>query len=140
MSSLDAQTLTTRHTHAHTHTHTHTHDRQLNETLDALREIAEGKKTMNENFDIFELTLRRYHFQFVEMFPLATDTNNKKKREPISLIIEDPTVRAPPFLHHRVCSLIPCHPRICWQARALWDQHVGKTVYLCDFEVRAVSP
>lgn len=81
---------------------------QLNETLAALREIAEGKKTMNENFDIFELTLRRYHFQFVEMFPLATDT--KKKREPISLIIEDPT------------------------ARALWDQHVGKAVYLCDFE------
>ncbi|ELR18541.1 Fbox domain containing protein [Acanthamoeba castellanii str. Neff] len=81
---------------------------QLNETLAALREIAEVKKTMNENFDIFELTLRRYHFQFVEMFPLATDT--KKKREPISLIIEDPT------------------------ARALWDQHVGKAVYLCDFE------
>jgi hypothetical protein len=102
-----------------------------------LREIAEGKKTMNENCDIFELTLRRYHFQFVEMFPLATDT--KKKREPISLIIEDPTVRAPPKLTPE--DFVSMHnAHMSWQARALWDQHVGKAVYLCDFEVRWCPP
>jgi hypothetical protein len=55
-----------------------------------LNEIAQGKRRMNENFDIFELTLRRYHFQFVEMFPVASQT---KQKTPISLLIEDPYVR-----------------------------------------------
>jgi hypothetical protein len=54
-----------------------------------MTQISWGIQRVNENFDIFELMLMHYHFQFMEMFPVASQAEHKT---PISLLIEDPIV------------------------------------------------
>ena len=61
---------------------------QINETVLVLRCVASNSFPVTDNFDIFELTLRRYYDQFAAMFPLR-GVNLQKA----SHLVTDPNAR-----------------------------------------------
>jgi len=79
----------------------------LFQTSRMINDIAKGLATVTENFDIFELTLRRYLEQANRMFPLQD--NERQRPDPPSELIEDPT------------------------ARLVWEKNVGRNAYYTTF-------
>ncbi|KAL6074093.1 Villin headpiece domain containing protein [Balamuthia mandrillaris] len=86
--------------------------KNLQETSVTLSKILEGKFSVNENFDIFELILRRYYEQLRAMFP------------PFSR-------RSPP---KSVKPAIPSKLITDTRARLVWDSRIGRDKYHVDFE------
>jgi len=83
-------------------------DKQLLETHFVLEQVISGQIYMNENFDIIELSLRRYYSDFMLMFSPLGEANQAYSRP--SLIITDD------------------------KARKVWEKNVGKHVYFCSFK------
>jgi len=79
---------------------------QLRETKATLDKILNETYVVTDNFDIFELTVRRYYEQLRAMFPLRT---RKKLAAPAQLITDS-------------------------KARAVWNNKVGKDQHHCEFD------
>jgi hypothetical protein len=78
---------------------------QLEETCDMVTRIQQSRLALTDNFDIFELTLRRYHGQMEKMFPISA----QETPDAYVSIITDA------------------------EARRLWIRHLGKTPF-CSFD------
>eukprot|EP01087_Luapelamoeba_hula_P002142 TRINITY_DN1187_c1_g1_i1.p1 TRINITY_DN1187_c1_g1~~TRINITY_DN1187_c1_g1_i1.p1 ORF type:complete len:573 (+),score=119.12 TRINITY_DN1187_c1_g1_i1:562-2280(+) len=83
-------------------------NKQLLETVSILVQVKEGTISLNQNFDIIELSLRRYYAHFVLMFSPMGEASSMFEYP--SEIITDP------------------------QARAIWEKKVGRGKYFVDFE------
>ncbi|KAL6056733.1 Villin headpiece domain containing protein [Balamuthia mandrillaris] len=85
-------------------------NKSLLETRQSLEQISSGQMQLNDQFDIFELTLRRYYEQFKAMFPTPEDQKASKPLLSASHLIQDR------------------------KARRLWEECVGPDDLLIDFE------
>lgn len=83
-------------------------NRQLLETTEILVQVKAGRITLNANFDIIELSLRRYYAHFVLMF--------------------SPTGQASSLFEY------PSEMIHDLQARQIWNTYVGQDKYFVDFE------
>lgn len=75
-----------------------------------MQNIVKGTYQINDNFDVFELALRRYYEQIKAMFPLPRQGSRSKPKRFPSEIITDP------------------------EAQRIWVTYVGKKQFSCDFE------
>jgi hypothetical protein len=78
--------------------------------------LRRGTAAVTENFDVFELTLRRYLEQSNRLFPLEGD--DRDRPDPPSSCIEDK------------------------KARQVWDRNIGADVYFTTFAtfIKKASP
>jgi len=83
-------------------------NKQLLETTSILVQVRSGTMSLNQNFDIIELSLRRYYAHFVLMFSPTGEASSMFEYP--SEIITDP------------------------QARHIWEAKIGRTKYFVDFE------
>eukprot|EP01087_Luapelamoeba_hula_P011569 TRINITY_DN3155_c1_g1_i3.p1 TRINITY_DN3155_c1_g1~~TRINITY_DN3155_c1_g1_i3.p1 ORF type:complete len:1055 (+),score=225.69 TRINITY_DN3155_c1_g1_i3:61-3225(+) len=83
---------------------------QLRDTMTGLQHIIKGTYQINDNFDVFELALRRYYEQIKTMFPIPRSNSRSKPKSFPSDLITDP------------------------EARRIWSTYVGKKEFSCDFE------
>lgn len=83
-------------------------NKQLIETSQILVQVRKGTIKLNQNFDIIELSLRRYYAHFVLMFSPTGEASSLFQCP--SEMIQDP------------------------RARAIWDRYVGRDKYFVDFD------
>jgi len=83
-------------------------NKQLIETSQILVQVRKGTIKLNQNFDIIELSLRRYYAHFVLMFSPTGEASSLFQYP--SEMIQDP------------------------RARAIWDKYVGREKYFVDFD------
>ncbi|MDP2437800.1 MAG: hypothetical protein Q8P67_18825 [archaeon] len=81
---------------------------QMCQTQEMITRIVRKRATMTPNFDIFELTLRRYQGQLAQMFP-AQGESSAVIHSPSTLIID-------------------------LEARAIWEQAFGHYCYFVSFD------
>jgi len=113
---------------------------QLRESLDIIHSIMEFRAPLTVNFDILDLSLRRYLRQLKAMFPIPEVSPPKSSSKAPSSSSDSDGPRASPLatsLAPLPLRSIPEYPSgliADAKAREIWEARVGKDRHACHFQ------